>query len=241
MLMLFWKVVIATSLMLNSWIFFQEGGTKCSRCEIIILTLYLCRPFEAVLVVLNKVLCFFPLLNLKVWVKTKLIYCLDFAGIICSWLVISVYREKFSWPGLGRSWPPWSTQWRTYGAGHCFHRFNTQCPGLSENIFWYSCEFVLTILEKKRCLLIWKWKGLEKYSVTKMTCHDFSKCSPLVIPISPISVGKSWQDKVREVRATLAKKKADVMVVTALDEIACKNCLMTLTVISNLLYVEERA
>ncbi|XP_015776757.1 PREDICTED: xaa-Pro aminopeptidase 1-like, partial [Acropora digitifera] len=32
--------------------------------------------------------------------------------------------------------------------------------------------------------------------------------------------GKSWQEKVREVRAALAKKKADILVVTALDEIA---------------------
>ncbi|XP_068708734.1 xaa-Pro aminopeptidase 1-like [Montipora foliosa] len=32
--------------------------------------------------------------------------------------------------------------------------------------------------------------------------------------------GKSWHDKVQEVRMTLAKKKADVLVVTALDEIA---------------------
>ena len=34
------KSSLATSLMLNSWIFFQEGGTKCFRCAIIILTLY---------------------------------------------------------------------------------------------------------------------------------------------------------------------------------------------------------
>lgn len=32
--------------------------------------------------------------------------------------------------------------------------------------------------------------------------------------------GKSWQDKVKEVREKLVKKKADVLVVTALDEIA---------------------
>ncbi|XP_015747248.1 PREDICTED: xaa-Pro aminopeptidase 1-like, partial [Acropora digitifera] len=32
--------------------------------------------------------------------------------------------------------------------------------------------------------------------------------------------GKSWQEKVQEVRAALAKKKADILVVTALDEIA---------------------
>ena len=60
---------------------------------------------------------------------------------------------------------------------------------------------------------------------------DFSNCSPLVISISPVLVGKSWQEKVREVRAALAKKKADILVVTALDEIACENinyCLKTI-------------
>lgn len=58
-----------------------------------------------------------------------------------------------------------------------------------------------------------------------MTCHDFSNCSPLVIS-SPILVGKSWQEKVQEVRAALAKKKADILVVTALDEIACENIII---------------
>ena len=65
-----------------------------------------------------------------------------------------------------------------------------------------------------------------KYSVIKMTCHDFSHCSPLVISISHILVGKSWQEKVQEVRAALAKKKADILVVTALDEIACENIIV---------------
>ena len=65
-----------------------------------------------------------------------------------------------------------------------------------------------------------------KYSVIKMTCHDFSNCIPLVIYISHILVGKSWQEKVQEVRAALAKKKADILVVTALDEIACENIIV---------------
>ena len=36
-------------------------------------------------------------------------------------------------------------------------------------------------------------------------------------------LGKSWHDKVKEVREKLTKKKADALVVTALDEIACKH------------------
>ena len=167
-------------------------------------------------------MCFFLLLNLKVWVKTKFIY-FNFAGIICSWLVVSVYREKFSWPGLGRSWPSWSTKWRAYGAGHWFHRLMHNALVSQQNIF-YCCEFVLTILDEKRN--VWKCIGLEKYSVIKLTCHDFSNCSPVVISISPVLVGKSWQEKVREVRAALAKKKADILVVTALDEIACENIIV---------------
>jgi len=35
--------------------------------------------------------------------------------------------------------------------------------------------------------------------------------------------GKSWHDKVKEVRETMTKKKADALVVTALDEVACKS------------------
>lgn len=35
-------------------------------------------------------------------------------------------------------------------------------------------------------------------------------------------IGKSWHEKVEEVRGTLSKKKADALVVTALDEVACK-------------------
>lgn len=36
------------------------------------------------------------------------------------------------------------------------------------------------------------------------------------------STGKSWHEKIKEVRGTLTKKKADALVVTALDEVACK-------------------
>ena len=36
-------------------------------------------------------------------------------------------------------------------------------------------------------------------------------------------VGKSWHDKVKDVREKMTKKKADALVVTALDEIACKD------------------
>lgn len=36
------------------------------------------------------------------------------------------------------------------------------------------------------------------------------------------TIGKSWHEKVKEVRGTLTKKKADALVVTALDEVACK-------------------
>ena len=43
-------------------------------------------------------------------------------------------------------------------------------------------------------------------------CNNFSAFLP----------GKSWQDKVRELRETLRKKKAYALVVTALDEIACE-------------------
>ena len=38
-----------------------------------------------------------------------------------------------------------------------------------------------------------------------------------------LSLGKSWLDKVKDVRAKLAKKKADALVVTALDDVACKD------------------
>ena len=36
------------------------------------------------------------------------------------------------------------------------------------------------------------------------------------------TIGKSWHEKVKEVRGALSKKKADALVVTALDEVACK-------------------
>ena len=39
---------------------------------------------------------------------------------------------------------------------------------------------------------------------------------------SVYNVGKSWHEKVKEVRGTLTKKKADALVITALDEVACK-------------------
>lgn len=34
--------------------------------------------------------------------------------------------------------------------------------------------------------------------------------------------GKDWHEKIKDVRGTLTKKKADALVVTALDEVACK-------------------
>lgn len=37
-----------------------------------------------------------------------------------------------------------------------------------------------------------------------------------------LPTGKSWHEKIKEVRGTLTKKKADALVVTALDEVACK-------------------
>ena len=36
-----------------------------------------------------------------------------------------------------------------------------------------------------------------------------------------LNSGKTWQEKVKHVRGTMKKKKADALVVTALDEIAC--------------------
>ena len=36
-----------------------------------------------------------------------------------------------------------------------------------------------------------------------------------------LNSGKTWQEKVKHVRGTLKKRKADALVVTALDEIAC--------------------
>ena len=38
-----------------------------------------------------------------------------------------------------------------------------------------------------------------------------------------VSTGKSWHDKVKEAREKMTKKKADALVVTALDEVACKH------------------
>ena len=35
-------------------------------------------------------------------------------------------------------------------------------------------------------------------------------------------LGKSWQEKIRELRENLKKKRAYALVVTALDEVACK-------------------
>lgn len=37
-----------------------------------------------------------------------------------------------------------------------------------------------------------------------------------------LNSGKTWLEKVKHVRGTMKKKKADALVVTALDEIACK-------------------
>ena len=36
-----------------------------------------------------------------------------------------------------------------------------------------------------------------------------------------LNSGKTWQEKVKHVRGTMKKRKADALVVTALDEIAC--------------------
>lgn len=36
------------------------------------------------------------------------------------------------------------------------------------------------------------------------------------------SAGRSWQDKMEDVRREMKKKAASVLVVTALDEVACK-------------------
>ena len=47
--------------------------------------------------------------------------------------------------------------------------------------------------------------------------HIFTLC------VYDVIVGKSWNDKVKEVREKMTKKKADALVVTALDEIACKH------------------
>ena len=40
--------------------------------------------------------------------------------------------------------------------------------------------------------------------------------------ITTYHLGKSWHEKVKDVRGTLTKKKADALVITALDEVACK-------------------
>ena len=52
-------------------------------------------------------------------------------------------------------------------------------------------------------------------------------CCPFMLisfcfKIFVFTIGKSWHEKVKEVRGTLTKKKADALVVTALDEVACK-------------------
>ena len=47
--------------------------------------------------------------------------------------------------------------------------------------------------------------------------------SRYIFLLSDAIVGKSWHDKVKEVREKMTKKKADALVITALDEIACKH------------------
>ena len=37
-----------------------------------------------------------------------------------------------------------------------------------------------------------------------------------------IVIGRSWEEKIKKVREKMTEKKADAVVVSALDEIACK-------------------
>lgn len=51
-------------------------------------------------------------------------------------------------------------------------------------------------------------------------------CGPTFLLLSYLIVdcsGKSWHEKVKDVRGMLTKRKADAFVVTALDEVACKD------------------
>ena len=41
-----------------------------------------------------------------------------------------------------------------------------------------------------------------------------------------LCAGQSWQDKLGDVRSAMKKKVASVLVITALDEVACKYCQM---------------
>ena len=38
----------------------------------------------------------------------------------------------------------------------------------------------------------------------------------------PSSIGRSWKEKVEDVRCEMKKKDATVLIVTALDEVACE-------------------
>ena len=62
--------------------------------------------------------------------------------------------------------------------------------------------------------------GGEEGGILTLSLGIIEHCAALLLSLS----GRSWEDKVSDVRKEMEKNRASVLVVTALDEVACMPC-----------------
>ena len=62
--------------------------------------------------------------------------------------------------------------------------------------------------------------GEEGGYIVTLSLGIIEHCAALLLSLS----GRSWEDKVSDVRKEMEKNRASVLVVTALDEVACTPC-----------------